>query len=194
VPNFSDRRDALNSLTGGLRPEEVEYLYGRAQQVAAGVIVEIGSFRGKSAATMALGVMDGPRPETRIFCVEPHEHFRGVFGGIFGPQDRGPFYETMVRFGCSHLVSLVGIKSEVAAAGWREPIGLLFIDGDHTYPGVKKDAELWLPKLLVGGLVVFDDATHARCGVPQVVKEVEETGAYESVQATGTMAAFRRIR
>ena len=31
-------------------------------------------------------------------------------------------------------------------------IDVLYIDGDHTYEGCKKDVELWWPKLRVGGL------------------------------------------
>lgn len=37
------------------------------------------------------------------------------------------------------------------------PIDLLFIDGDHTYEGVKKDWEQYSPLVRSGGLVVFHD-------------------------------------
>jgi predicted O-methyltransferase YrrM len=36
-------------------------------------------------------------------------------------------------------------------------IDLLFIDGDHTYEGVKKDWEMYSPLVRSGGLIVFHD-------------------------------------
>ena len=36
-------------------------------------------------------------------------------------------------------------------------IDLLFIDGDHSYEGVKKDYELYSPFVKKGGMIVFHD-------------------------------------
>ena len=36
-------------------------------------------------------------------------------------------------------------------------IRFLFIDGDHTYEGVRKDLELFAPKLCGDAIIVFDD-------------------------------------
>ncbi|MFZ6012191.1 MAG: class I SAM-dependent methyltransferase [Bacteroidota bacterium] len=38
-----------------------------------------------------------------------------------------------------------------------QPIDFLFIDGDHSYDGVKKDFELYSPLVRKGGLVAFHD-------------------------------------
>ena len=40
---------------------------------------------------------------------------------------------------------------------FNEGIDLLFIDGDHTYEGVKGDFELYFPLVNSGGYIVFDD-------------------------------------
>jgi predicted O-methyltransferase YrrM len=37
------------------------------------------------------------------------------------------------------------------------PIDILFIDGDHTYNGVKRDYELWSPLVRKGGVIFFHD-------------------------------------
>lgn len=46
-----------------------------------------------------------------------------------------------------HLKSLLGGGS----------IDFLFIDGDHTYEGVKRDWEMYSPLVRPGGLVAFHD-------------------------------------
>ena len=51
------------------------------------------------------------------------------------------------------------------------PLGMLFIDGDHTYEGVKADILQHWSELEVGGLAVFHDA--AEKSVPR--KAIDET-------------------
>ena len=46
-------------------------------------------------------------------------------------------------------------KAEIALDGLK--VDILFIDGDHTYVGVKRDFELWSPLVRPGGHIVFHD-------------------------------------
>ena len=63
--------------------------------------------------------------------------------------------------------------------GDRE-LDLLFIDGDHSYEGVRKDYELYTPLVRKGGLIVFHDIVPCppkrRCGVPQFWQEMKQLG------------------
>jgi predicted O-methyltransferase YrrM len=45
------------------------------------------------------------------------------------------------------------LKSRLA----DQPVDFLFIDGDHTYAGVKQDFEMYSPLVRKGGLVAFHD-------------------------------------
>jgi len=38
-----------------------------------------------------------------------------------------------------------------------EPLDFLFIDGDHTYEGVKRDFEMYSPLVRNGGIIAFHD-------------------------------------
>ena len=61
-------------------------------------------------------------------------------------------------------------------------IDVLFIDGDHTYEGVKKDFELYSPLVRKGGLIVFHDITpnlkNSEIEVPLFWNELRD--AYEN--------------
>ena len=48
--------------------------------------------------------------------------------------------------------------SEQTAAGWSEPVDLVFVDGDHSEAGCRLDWELWSPLVARGGVVAFHDA------------------------------------
>ena len=57
------------------------------------------------------------------------------------------------------------IKSDSVAAANGLSDGYLafaFIDGDHTYEGVKRDLEAWAPKVRSGGLLIMHDFRHPR--------------------------------
>jgi len=51
-------------------------------------------------------------------------------------------------------------------------LDFVFIDGDHSYAGVKKDIKLWLPKVKKGGWIGGHDYNHSR--LPGVKKAVDE--------------------
>jgi len=62
----------------------------------------------------------------------------------------------------------------------RKKLGMLFIDADHTYKGVKQDYEMYSPFVKKGGIIAFHDmaekAKHKRCGV-EVYKLWQEIDA-----------------
>lgn len=60
-----------------------------------------------------------------------------------------------------------------------EPLDLLFIDGDHTYDGVKADFEMYAPLVKPGGLIVLHDiVAHdpaSGCEVDRFWAELKQT-------------------
>jgi predicted O-methyltransferase YrrM len=58
-------------------------------------------------------------------------------------------------------------------------LDFLFIDGDHSYEGVKSDYEMYSPLVRNGGLIAFHDivprAPERACGVPRFWEELKMT-------------------
>lgn len=77
--------------------------------------------------------------------------------------------------GDSHL-PITRERAEQALAG--DKIDILFIDGDHTYAGVKTDFELWSPLVRPGGMVIFHDILFhkhvANCEVDKLWAELKK--------------------
>jgi len=187
--------DLFKSLEGGVSFEEFCFLIQLASKILEGCIVEIGSFRGKSAVALALGARRNPyRKKPRIYCIEPHREFRGYYGGNFGPEDRGAFYRTMLEAKVFTEVALVNLESDLVGPAWREPIGLLFIDGDHRYESVKRDFQCWEPHVVPGGIIAFHDSTDPRCGPSRVIAEIVRTGRFQYVATVGRITVVRKIR
>jgi predicted O-methyltransferase YrrM len=148
----------LMSIEGDLSEAEASELMLLAQQVPKGaVIVEIGSFRGRSTVALALGAMKGH--ENVVYAVDPHLQCVGIYGRRFGPEDQVAFYRNLVRYGVGRIVKVIGLPSVQAATCWPERnIGLLWIDGDHRAEAVRADLGAWYPHLLEIGVVAFHDS------------------------------------
>uniref|UniRef100_A0A9E7ZLD0 Class I SAM-dependent methyltransferase n=1 Tax=Bosea sp. NBC_00436 TaxID=2969620 RepID=A0A9E7ZLD0_9HYPH len=159
---------------------------------SVGCVIEIGSFHGKSAVALALGAREAAFRKSEIYCIEPHRNFVGVYGGVFGPKDRGSFYRTMLETGRFEDVALVGLTSAEVAPAWKLPVGLLFIDGDHRYEAVRSDFDLWKPHLSRNAVVVFDDAKDPAIGPARFVQELLEIGEFVKIEECGKLVALRQ--
>jgi len=51
-------------------------------------------------------------------------------------------------------------------------VDCIFVDGDHTYAGAKRDIDLYAPKLRPGGYLIFDDYSKSYMGVVKAVDEL----------------------
>jgi predicted O-methyltransferase YrrM len=164
-----------------------ELLYNLARDVEGGCIVEVGSYRGRSAVALGHGSLDGQ--QAKVYAIEPHAEFVGERGGVFGPEDRAAFYQAMLRTGCYRIVRLVNLTSETVAPNWSEPIGLLFIDGDHSEAGVRRDWNCWSPHLTAGATIAFDDTDWP--GPARLVEELVSTG-WQRVATCDKITVLRR--
>jgi hypothetical protein len=164
------RKPQLEGMIGDL---EQELLTRLASEVGEGCVVEVGSWRGMSTIALANGA------RVPVYAIEPHEEFTGVLGGQFGPDDRRAFFENLLQAGVVEKVRLVNLSSEIVAPGWELPVGLLWIDGDHRYEGVRRDFTCWEPHLR--GKVAFHDAIQEKLGPFRLIEELLADG-YELVE------------
>jgi predicted O-methyltransferase YrrM len=165
--------------------EAAELMRLAAEVPADSCIVEVGSYRGRSTTALALGSRGAP-----VYAIEPHEAFAGVYGGEFGPADRRAFFENLLKAGVVERVRLVNLSSEVVSQGWSRPIGLLWIDGDHSLKGARRDYDAWRPFLRPGSVLAFHDALDPEGGPAQLIETLLE-GPFERVSAVGDLVALR---
>jgi predicted O-methyltransferase YrrM len=141
---------------GWLTPKEGRLLYDLARRCTGrGVIVEIGSWKGKSTIWLASGARDGAGPT--VYAIDPHT----ALSDNLATQSAVPTLEEFIRniraAGVDHLVVPMVTTSAQAARGFDRPVELIFIDGAHDYQSVALDLDLWFPKVLEGGTIAFHD-------------------------------------
>lgn len=124
-----------------------------------GVVVEIGSFKGKSAVGLAtLSAHYGLGP---IISIDPH-NAPSATDPMLGNQASSfdDFMSALRNTGVERHVEAHRALSSQVAQGWNRPIRFLWIDGDHTYTGAKLDFELFSPYLVDGAIVAIHDTLH----------------------------------
>ncbi len=108
----------------------------------------------------------------------------GIHGGGY-PAVKQRLYREFVadRPGVAlHLIQADSHLPETRALAERalggDPIDVLFIDGDHSYAGVKADFELWAPLVRSGGWILFHDILPhkqvAHCEVDRLWRELRD--------------------
>lgn len=166
----------MNHIYEGIKGWTV-YLDLYREMVAQGndgdCFVEIGTFKGRSAAYMGVEIINSGK-DIKFYTVD---HFLG------SPQEgatalnldedvvAGRLYE-VARQNLSPLSSVVNViccKSTQAPSKVNRPVNFLFIDGAHDYQSVKEDLDAWLPMMTVNGVVAGDDWNWA--GVQRAVNE-----------------------
>jgi hypothetical protein len=172
--------------------EEASLLYRLAKETRDGCIIEVGSYRGRSTVALGRGSLDGNAAP--VYAVEPHERFVGILGGQFGPEDRAAFYRAMLDSGCYQVVRLVNLSSEVVASQWTKPVGLLWIDGDHTYEGVKRDFCCWSAHLTEDATVAFDDATDPTIGPYKIIDELLQSGLFRKTETVNKITVLKKMQ
>jgi predicted O-methyltransferase YrrM len=175
---------------GMISVEEAHLLYDLARDAKDGCIVEIGAYRGRSTVALALGSKAGCT--LPVYAIDPHEEFVGALGGVFGPQDRAKFFEAMLDSGCFDVVRLVNLRSQVVSSLWDKSVSLLWIDGDHSYEGVKGDFERWLPHLAENAVVAFHDSIKPDQGPTLFVAELLQAGEFEMLAGVGEVTVTAR--
>jgi predicted O-methyltransferase YrrM len=68
------------------------------------------------------------------------------------------FLNNMSELGLMNQIKLMKMKSEEAVSNFKDgSLDLVFIDADHRYAEIKKDIDLWYPKVANGGILCGHD-------------------------------------
>ena len=109
-----------------------------------GIIVECGSYKGKSTACMASNT------NSTIYAIDPFNWDNGTYDKF---KEQTKYYNNIRPIQKSAVDAIHDIKNT------NEPIKLLFIDCDHTYQLTKQIYNLYLPLMTNGGIILFHDCS-----------------------------------
>ena len=156
--------NAIEPIQGWLDHNAGAVMYQMAlAQTASPVIVELGSWKGRSTAWLASGVRD--RGTGYVVAVDTWKGTPGeskhtdLLKGYAPEQLFDEFTANMAHLGLTERIEAWRMTTLEAARRWdRGPIiSILHVDAGHEYADVRTDFEHWAPHVAPGGFIVFDD-------------------------------------
>jgi MMP 1-O-methyltransferase len=156
--NVISKIGAYKAIEGWLTEYEAYGLYSIARKIKNdGIIVEIGSWKGKSTYCLARG-----SKKAKVYAIDPFNGEGEPGSKEIYEQTKGenPLIEqftfTMRKLGVLHNITpLIGFSNQFVN-NFNE-IDFLFIDGDHSIEGCDYDYKSFSPLVKVGGYIAFHD-------------------------------------
>lgn len=135
----------------------------------SGIFVEIGTWKGLSIKYLA------GRVKNKNIQIVGIDTFQGTAGEHDDDIDviNGTLYQTYLKNIQPYSIrTIIGRSDETYINFEDNSIDFVFIDADHHYQSVKKDIELWYPKVRTGGIISGHDYAYGgECGVIPAVNE-----------------------
>lgn len=204
-------RAVIDRTDGFMPTDEGEALHAAALAgLGDGVLIEIGSYCGRSTLFLAAAAMI---TGGRVVTIDHHRgseehqpgwayHDPGLVDPATGSIDTLPrLRDTLNRAAVAvpgieeHVTIMVG-RSEEIARWWRTPVRAVFIDGSHTLEAARRDLDGWAPWIEAGGLLIIHDVfpDPADGGRPpyEIYRQALESGAFTEIGARGSLRVLRR--
>lgn len=86
--------------------------------------------------------------------------------------------EKLSQFGERSII-LRGLSHEMAKLVEDNTLGLVYLDGDHSFSGVMTDINSWYPKLVKGGIIATHDYESPAYGTKQAFEEFAQHNGLE---------------
>jgi predicted O-methyltransferase YrrM len=185
---------AVEDVPGWLTPAQARRLWELAGSVLpGGTVVEIGSYRGRSAILLARAAPPG----ATIVAVDPHAgNDRGPQQFVGTPEqgeaDFLAFHRNLERAGVAGRIRHVRERSHDAHGAVSGEIDLLYVDGSHRYREARDDLSGWGRRVATGGTVAIHDS-FSSIGVTLALLRLFVLGReFRYVGRTGTLSEYER--
>lgn len=179
------------AVKGKTNVEGLMWLGELVQMAPPGLLVDLGTYWGRSAMMMAIAGQVGSRDTWRkVLTIDNYRE------GPDAKLNGGPYpniWAVQHTFADMPLVHLCMRNTtpvpEIAIL--NGPLALVFVDDDHSEAGVSKVCEHWIYHVPEGGIMAFDDYGNPRW--PDVKPTVDKyMDGWQSLGVRGSVAAYRR--
>ncbi len=196
---------AAEAATGFMPPAEGLALYETALAAGSGVVLEVGTYCGKSTLYLAAAARE---TASTVVTVDHHRgseenqagweyHDTTLVDPATGRLDTLPHLRRSLEAAAVEdvVVAVVG-RSEQVGRIWSTPAAMLFLDGGHSEEQAQADYEAWWRHVAPGGLLaihdVFPDPADGGQAPFHVLERAVREGSFTETRTVGSLRVLRR--
>ncbi len=196
-----------DTIKGFLEEEEGMCLYETAREASRShPCLEIGCYCGKSTIYLGTGCRESGGI---LYSIDHHRGSEEQQPGeeYFDPDLLDPdtgridtfpwFRKTLAAAGLEETVVPIVAVSAAIARHWSTPLGLVFIDGGHTFEAAYTDYNCWASHIVPGGFLlihdIFPDPGQGGQAPYMIYKLALHSGLFEEVKRVNTLAVLKRV-
>ena len=193
---FAELWSSIDGVEGWLTEAQARRLADAAAAVGqGGRIVEIGSYRGRSAIVLASSAADS----VEVVAIDPHAgNDRGPMEikgtAAQGNDDHEQFLANLRAAGVADRVTHVRLTSQDAHREVGAPIDLLYVDGAHRFRPALDDIVRWGDKVRLGGTMLVHDSFNSVGVTLAQLRALLFGRTFRYVGRSTSMSEYRRVR
>lgn len=192
--SFEEVLAAVRGVDGWMTDAQARRLFDGARSLAPpATIVEIGSYRGRSAIVLGQAAPDG----VEVVAIDPHagndrgpQQFEG--SSAEGDADNEAFRRNLERAGVAERVRHVRLPSQDALGVVEGDVELLYVDGAHRYGPARADIARWGARVAPGGALLIHDSFSSVGVTLAILRLLALSGQWRYGGRTGSLAEYRR--
>lgn len=185
--------ETVADVDGWMTPGQASTLYDAAARCPqGGLIVEIGSFRGRSTIVLA----SAAAPGVEVVAIDPHA------GNDRGPQeidgfadeaadDHEVFLANLRQAGVAGRVRHLRMFSDAGLAQIDRPIDVLYIDGAHRYAPARADIRQYGARVADGGTMLIHDSFSSIGVTSAIMRELAFGRRFRYIGRSRSMSIYR---
>lgn len=193
TPPFDRVLASVDGVEGWMSPDQARRLYDAAARTSPGdTIVEIGSFRGRSAIVLASAAPAG----VEIVAIDPHA------GNDRGPQeidgfaaeaadDHAAFNANLAAAGVADRVRHLRMFSDDALDEIDGPFAVVYVDGAHRFGPARADIRDWGARIADGGTLLIHDSFSSVGVTLAILRELVPGRRFRYVGRSRSLTEYR---
>ena len=190
---FDEAWSAVGDVAGWMTRSQGRTLYDAARDCPpGGLIVEIGSFQGRSTIVLASAAPDG----ATVFAIDPHA------GNDRGPEeisgfetaaadDHSTFLANLDAASVSDRVTHLRMFADAALGEIEGQIDVLYVDGAHRYAPARADIRDWGRRVRPGGTLLIHDSFSSIGVTMAILRELALGSRFRYVGRSRSLTTYR---
>ncbi len=167
--------------------------------ISKGDVIEVGCYLCYSSVMIASGFGDANR---KLYAIDLFDREKGWSNGgtddwIFKNYSQKEFAEKIIAdCGLDNKVVLKKARSDQIIFDDNElnNVGMIFIDGDHTYNGCENDLNKYSPLLNEGGFIIMHDYINKNCQVKAATDDfLKDNKHFKSLFLVDSMLVVKKM-